>query len=328
MKNLPAGQSDRLLASWAHGEDAALWEIDGERVGILTVDFITPVVDDPRKYGEIAAANALSDVFAMGGRPLIALNVVGFPTSCEPISVLQDILLGGADKVIEAGAVLAGGHSVQDDEPKYGLVVFGEVRSGQEWRVDGARDGDVLILTKPLGTGIAATAIKAGLLGEAAAEAAAESMAALNDISAHTMAPELRSAVHACTDVTGFGLAGHALDMLGDEEKGLALTINALSLPVLPGAAEMAAMGMVPAGSYANKTHAGPRVRVDIADSARARLASDIIFDPQTSGGLLLAVEAREADALLNRLRRKFPAAAAVGRVEKSQAEGRTIRIV
>lgn len=321
-------QSGRLLASWAHGEDAALWTIDDERIGILTVDFITPVVDDPRKYGEIAAANALSDVFAMGGRPLIALNVVGFPVSCEPIGVLQEILLGGAEKVIEAGAILAGGHSVQDDEPKYGLVVFGEVRRGQEWRVDGARDGDVLILTKPLGTGIAATAIKAGLLRDADAARAIESMALLNDFGARGLSGDLRSSIHACTDVTGFGLAGHALDMLGDVEKDLMLTIDAGSLPVLPGVAEMAAMGMVPAGSYANQAHAAPRVRIEAADEGLARLAADVVFDPQTSGGLLLAVSPEAAEELLARLREKFSSAAAIGRIERSPGEGRTIRVV
>lgn len=328
MKNLPVAQSDRLLASWAHGEDAALWTIDDERIGILTVDFITPVVDDPRKYGEIAAANALSDVFAMGGRPLIALNVVGFPTSCEPIGVLQEILHGGAEKVIEAGAILAGGHSVQDDEPKYGLVVFGEVRRGQEWRVDGTRDGDVLILTKALGTGIAATAIKAGLMDAADVVVTTESMATLNDFGAHKLPDDLRNAIHACTDVTGFGLAGHALDMLGDEEKGMTLTIDAANLPILPGVAAMAAMGMVPAGSYANRDHSGAHVRIDVADQDSARLASDIVFDPQTSGGLLLAVASDVAGELSARLREKFPCTAIVGRIEKSPGAGRTIRIV
>ena len=321
-------KSDRLLASWAHGEDAALWTIDDERIGILTVDFITPVVDDPRKYGEIAAANALSDVFAMGGRPLIALNVVGFPTSCEPIGVLQEILQGGAEKVIEAGAILAGGHSVQDDEPKYGLVVFGEVRRGEEWRVDGARDGDVLILTKPLGTGIAATAIKAGLMDAANVASVTESMATLNDLNALKLSGNLRSGIHACTDVTGFGLAGHALDMLGEPERELSMTIDAASLPILPSVADMAAMGMVPAGSYANRDHGGAHVLIDVADRDAARLASDIVFDPQTSGGLLLSVALEAAEELSAKLREKFPGAAIVGKIKKSPGEGRTIRIV
>ncbi len=320
-----------MLASWAHGEDAALWSIDDERIGILTVDFITPVVDDPRKYGEIAAANALSDVFAMGGRPLVALNVVGFPTSCEPIGVLQEIMQGGAEKVIEAGAVLAGGHSVQDDEPKYGLVVFGEVRRGEEWRVDTARGGDVLILTKPIGTGIAATAIKAGLMDAADVAFAVECMATLNDPGISKLPESVRRAIHACTDVTGFGLAGHALDMLGDAAVGMTLSIEAASLPILPGVAEMAAMGMVPAGSYANREHSGAHVRIETkGDRGEGfdRLIEDVVFDPQTSGGLLLAVDPGEVDALLFALRRKFPGAVIVGRFEKKPGQGRTIRVI
>lgn len=315
------------MASWSHGEDAALWELDDERIGILTVDFITPVVDDPRRFGEIAAANALSDVFAMGGRPLVALNVVCFPTSCEPLSVLEEILQGGAAKIGEAGAVLAGGHSVQDEEPKYGLVVFGEVRVGREWRVDGARSGDVLLLTKALGTGIAATAIKAGLLPPADALAAAESMAALNNMSALKLPDDLRGAIHACTDVTGFGLAGHALDMLGEPERNLSMRLDASALPILPGALEMAAMGMVPAGSYANKDYSGAHVRIDISDAARARAISDVVFDPQTSGGLLLAVAPDAAEGLLARLKTRFPSASRVGDVSESPGEGRTLRI-
>lgn len=315
------------MTSWSHGEDAALWAIDDERTGILTVDFITPVVDDPRKFGEIAAANALSDVFAMGGRPLVALNVVGFPTSCEPLSVLEEILQGGAAKVIEAGAVLAGGHSVQDEEPKYGLVVFGEVLRGREWRVDGTRGGDALLLTKALGTGIAATAIKAGLMAPADAEAATESMALLNDLNALKLSGGLRDAIHACTDVTGFGLAGHALDMLGEPERNLSMRLDASSFPILPGVFEMAAMGMVPAGSYANKEHSASRVRIDLPDGARARTISDIAFDPQTSGGLLLAVAPDAAEELLAMLKTRFPDSARVGDVSESPGEGRTIKI-
>lgn len=327
MRELPAFYDERLLASWSHGEDAALWAIDDERVGILTVDFITPVVDDPRIFGEIAAANALSDVFAMGGRPLVALNIVCFPTSCEPIEVLGEILQGGAAKAAEAGAVIAGGHSVQDEEPKYGLVVFGEVERGKEWRTGGARAGDALILTKPLGTGIVATAIKAGLARAEHAAAAAASMATLNDPRSPAFGA-LREAVHACTDITGFALAGHTLDMLGDPEDGLHAVLDANALPLLPGIAEMAAMGMVPAGSYANREHYGGSVGIEIKDEGAERLASDIAFDPQTSGGLLLAVDGDAAASLLASLRGKFPATAVVGRIERAASRGRTITIV
>lgn len=322
MKGLPVANQERLLTSWSHGEDAALWEIDDERIGILTVDFITPVVDDPTSFGEIAAANALSDVFAMGGRPLVALNVVGFPTSCEPLSVLKDILNGGAQTVIEAGAVLAGGHSVQDKEPKYGLVVFGEVRKGRDWRVDGAHDGDMLILTKPLGTGIATTSIKAGLFPEEHIAAVVDCMATLNDPAKAGIKGDLHSAIHACTDVTGFGLAGHAADMLAD---GMGLTIRAESLPVLPGIREMAAMGMIPAGNYANRGHSGRFVVNDIADQGLRALTEDLLFDPQTSGGLLLAVDPDAADVLLERLKTVFPATALVG---KFAGGARSIRVI
>lgn len=316
MGTLPVAGADRLLTSWSRGEDAALWRIDDDRIGILTVDFITPVVDDPRRYGEIAAANALSDVFAMGGRPLVALNVVGFPTSCQPIGMLQEILNGGADKVIEAGAVLAGGHSIQDDEPKYGLVVFGEVKKGDEWRVDGAKTGDVLILTKPLGIGIAATAIKAGFFSAEDAAYAAATMAMLNDIAPADLPGDLRAAIHACTDVTGFGLAGHVADMVSQEQD---VEIFLHRLPLLPGVREMADMGMLPAGSYANREHSGKRVDI-LADSPEdRRLAEDMLFDPQTSGGLLLAVAPDAAEEIEKRLRGRFPHAAAIG----AFAEGR-----
>ena len=287
----------------------------------MTVDFITPVVDDPRRFGEIAAANSLSDVFAMGGRPFVALNVVGFPTSCQPIGVLQEILAGGADKVIEAGAVLAGGHSVQDEEPKYGLVVFGEVRTGEEWRVDGARAGDALILTKPLGTGIAATAIKAGLLPEDAASEAIKNMCQLNDLSGTGISRDLRGCIHACTDVTGFGLAGHALDMTGE---GLTLNIRASALPILPGVLDMSVMGLIPAGGYSNREHSGALAAIETSDEMKT-FVSDILFDPQTSGGLLLAVERDAADEMLAALKGLFPHSAVIGEFSAGTRHIRTI---
>lgn len=313
MADLPVFHTEQLLASWNHGEDAALWEITKDRVGILTVDFITPVVDDPKKYGEIAAANSLSDVFAMGGRPLIALNVVGFPTSCEPITVLKDILHGGADKVIEARAMLAGGHSVQDEEPKYGLVVFGEVEKDKMWTVGSAKPGNILILTKPIGTGIAVTAIKAGLFAAGDIRAAEESMSRLNAVPP-LFSDELRGAITACTDVTGFGLASHALDLVSD---GAALEIDCAAVPLLPGIAEMADMGLVPAGSYENKKYIGWRVT---NESPMGRFAEDIAFDPQTSGGLLLALPQERADETLAILRKNgFPESAVIGRFTEGE---------
>lgn len=289
-------RDESLIASWNRGEDAALWKIDEERVGILTVDFITPVVDSPEDFGKIAAANSLSDVYAMGGKPLIALNVVCFPTDCEPLDVLKEILKGGAEKAIEAGAMLAGGHSVQDAEPKYGLVVFGEVKKDRMWTVGTAGPKDVLILTKPIGTGIAVTAIKAGFFSEENINAAVQSMAALNSIPP-VLSEEICRAVSACTDVTGFGLAGHSLDLLAE---GTALEIEMDRLPLLPGIKEMSGMGLIPAGSYRNKEHSGSKV---INGSEMGIFAEDLVFDPQTSGGLLIAIPAVHEAELLRQLR-------------------------
>lgn len=310
---MPVFRSEELLASWNHGEDAALWKITDERIGILTVDFITPVVDDPRRFGEIAAANSLSDVYAMGGRPVVALNVVCFPTSCEPLSVLQEILEGGARKMIEARAMLAGGHSVQDEEPKYGLVVFGEVESDEMWTVGSAKEGDSLILTKPIGTGIAVTAIKAGLFSPEDTAAAELNMAKLNAVP-QLLPKRLRRAVNACTDLTGFGLASHALDLASE---GTSLTIDCAKIPLLPGIAGMADMGLIPAGAYENRKYVGDKV---VNESSLGRFAEDIVFDPQTSGGLLFAVPPREAQEIVSILTENgFPESAVIGRFVKGE---------
>ena len=253
------------------------------------------MVDSPAYFGKIAAANSLSDVYAMGGKPLIALNVVCFPTDCEPLDVLKEILNGGAQKAIEAGAMLAGGHSVQDEEPKYGLVVFGEVKKDRMWTVGTAKPGDVLILTKPIGTGIAVTAIKAGLFSDENIDAAVQSMAKLNSIP-KVLSEDICRAVTACTDVTGFGLAGHALDLLSD---GASLEIEMESLPLLPGIGEMADMGLIPAGAYRNKEHSGSKV---INESRMGIFAEDLIFDPQTSGGLLIAIPSELEEELIKQL--------------------------
>lgn len=311
MRDLPVIRNERLLAAWGRGEDAALWRIDDRRLGILTVDFITPVVDDPFNYGEIAAANSLSDVWAMGGRPIIALNVVCFPTSCEPIETLKQILLGGAAKAQEAGAMLAGGHSVQDAEPKFGMVVFGEVEADLAWKTSGAQPGDALIITKPLGTGLAVTAIKAELLAKEYAEAAYRSMSALNDIISATDEGD-RTHIRACTDVTGFGFAGHALDMTADDQD---LIVRLDALPTLPGIVETANMGLIPAGTYSNKDHSSPRVSIE-TDADKRRTAEDIIYDPQTSGGLLLAVDPTHAERICAKLKKRFPSSAIAGRFE------------
>ncbi len=282
------------------------------------MDFITPVVDDPYIFGQVAAANALSDVFAMGGRPLVALNVAGFPVNCQPLEILRDILKGGQERVLASGAVLAGGHSVEDEEPKYGLTVYGEVDRDRIWRVTGARPGDALILTKPLGTGMIITALQAEMDEPGEVEAAVESMTALNDLPRH-LPEDLYRAVSACTDVTGFGLAGHLLDMLA--EKKLDAVLDAPSLPFLPGAAEKAAIGLVPAGTYRNRElYEG---RVDGLSEISPEMA-DLLFDAQTSGGLLLAVKEAHAEKLLDLCRsRGFERAMKIGTF--TEGEGRIV---
>ena len=267
------------------------------------------MVDSPEYFGKIAAANSLSDVYAMGGRPLIALNVVCFPTDCEPLEVLKEILNGGAEKVLEAGAMLAGGHSVQDEEPKYGLVAFGEVKRDMMWTVGTAAPGDTLILTKPIGTGIAVTAIKAGLFADEYIDPAVQSMAMLKSIPP-ILSEDIRMTVTACTDVTGFGLAGHALDLLSD---GTALEIEVEKLPLLPGIKEMSEMGLIPAGAYRNKEHSGSKV---INCSNAGIFAEDLVFDPQTSGGLLIAIPQEHEDELLKQLiAGGFDKSARIGRI-------------
>lgn len=302
-------EGGRVLADWSGGEDAALWTIDDRRIGILTVDFITPVVDDPFTWGQVAAANSISDVFAMGGRPIVALNVVGFPTKALELGVLKRILEGGFERTQAAGAFLVGGHSVQDDEPKYGLVVYGEVDRDQIWRTVGGRPGDKLVLTKPVGTGIAITAIKADMIErQETADEAVHWMTALNTLPLH-MSGELHRAVHAGTDVTGFGLAGHVLDMLS--EGTLDCQLELAALPALPGVKDLADMGLVPEGAHRNRAAYQDQVDVE-GDFPLADL--DLLFDAQTSGGLLLAAAPERAEELLALARAQgFHRAAVIG---------------
>jgi len=273
---------------------------------VQSVDFFTPVVDDPAAFGRIAAANSLSDLYAMGVRPLTAMNLIGFPP-CLDKSVLVEILKGGAEKVREAGAVIVGGHTVDDDEPKYGLAVTGLVDPEQLVTTVGARPGDVLVLTKPLGTGILATALKGEVIGEREMTEAIRGMETLNRSAAEAM---LAVGASACTDITGFGLIGHAAEMA--EASGVCLEIEAGALHLYPQVAEMAAIGLIPAGSYNNRQFYLPRVEggYDLPPEL-----IDILADPQTSGGLLIAVGAERRDALLGRLAAADCGGWAVGRV-------------
>lgn len=259
---------------------------------IQTVDFFTPVVDDAYYFGQIAAANALSDVYAMGGEPKLALNIAAFPSCLSP-DILGEILRGGADKVREAGAVLAGGHTIQDEEPKYGLCVTGFVHPEKLWKNAGALEGDVLILTKPLGCGIMSTAIKAGL---ASGEEELDNIRVMAELNKYARDAVEGLRIHACTDVTGFGLIGHALEMAQASEKTLVLHGN--KLPVIAAAKEYAAMGLVPAGSYRNREFAADGCEISNVEM----VMEDLLFDPQTSGGLLLAIHPGDVDRAMERL--------------------------
>ena len=275
-------------------DDAGVYKLTDDLAIVQTVDFFTPIVDDPYTFGQIAVANALSDVYAMGGKPLTALNIVCFPSKALDISVLRDILRGGIDKMREAGVVLIGGHSVEDPELKYGLSVTGTVHPNRVLTKGGARPGDKLLLTKPIGTGIISTAVKGGMASDQVINAVAQSMAALNKTASEVM---LQVGVNACTDITGFGLLGHACEMIQDSRIGL--RIHSASVPIFPETIELARMGMIPGGTYRNK-----EFRSKMVDSAGiADVMLDILFDPQTSGGLFVSVSADKASLLLARLK-------------------------
>lgn len=281
-----------VLVGSEGSEDASVYALNETQALVQTVDFITPVVDDPFVYGQIAAANSLSDVFAMGAEVLSALNLVGFDGCHHPRALLREILEGGRDKVLECGGVVTGGHTIETPEMYYGLSVTGMVHPQRFWRNNTPRVGDVLLLTKPLGMGILSTAIKADLLSDAEASEAAQIMAQLN---VHAMRALRPLAVSACTDVTGFGLLGHGLEMAGENAT---LCIAQGAVPVLKSAKTYADMGIIPAGTYANKSHVERFLTckddVDIT-----------LFDAQTSGGLLVALpekEARQSIAVLQDL--------------------------
>jgi selenide,water dikinase len=309
-----------VLVGTKTADDAAVYRVSGELAIIQTVDFFTPVVDDPYLFGAIAAANSLSDVYAMGGRPAFALNIVGFPRKSDatPMSVLQEILRGGAEKAREAGIDIVGGHSVADNEPKYGLCVTGFVHPDRFWENVGARPGDKLVLTKPLGTGIITTALRAGKAGEDLVRPAIESMAALNRGAAQ-VAGEI--GVHACTDVTGFGFLGHLREMLA--HGGVGVRVNRAAVPVLEGTRDLAAQGVVPGGTRRNKESLDRDVIYDAGISEEDRL---VLCDAQTSGGLLFAVAPEKAPDLLSGLRAADVTAAAVG--EFVEARPGTIEVV
>ncbi len=282
---------ERVVVGFDKADDAAVVRLDGDRYILQTVDFFTPIVDDPYMYGQIAAANSISDIYAMGGTPLFALNILGFPINDLPIEILSKILQGGADKAKEAGVSIIGGHSIDDKEPKYGLVVTGEVSQDQLVKNSGAEPGDAILLTKPLGTGIITTGIKKEQASAESISAAVDSMALLNKL-AGSMLNE--HSVHAATDVTGFGLLGHAAELC--RNSNVAMQINYSDLKFLPGTKQLAQQDNIPGGTKRNLSYASQFTH--FAESI-TELHQLMIADSQTSGGLLIALPQERADKFL-----------------------------
>jgi selenide, water dikinase len=308
LRHLERPGDPRVLVGHETRDDAAVYQLDETQAIVETVDFFTPVVDDPYWFGRIAAANAFSDVWAMGARPLFALNIVGWPVGKLPMEVLGEVLRGGADAARLAGASVLGGHSIDDPEPKYGMAVTGLVHPARILRNVGARPGDVLLLTKPLGSGIATTAIKRGIAPQDLVDRVTRMMAALNRAAAEVLVES--GAVHALTDVTGYGLLGHAWEMA--EGSGVALRVRAAAVPVLEGVHDLAARGVVPGGSRANLEWVSPGVRFDPGLPSTAPI---VLADAQTNGGLLAAVDPELAGALLAALAAAGVEAARIGEV-------------
>lgn len=287
-------------------DDACVYKIRDDLAVIQTVDFFPPVVDDPYMFGQIAAANALSDVYAMGGEPSLALNLLMIPT-CLPLDVVKSIMEGGGDKVREAGAIIAGGHTIQDSEPKYGLSVSGFIHPDEVWGNSTARAGDVLILTKPLGTGIMTTAARADAITQEELAPAVRTMAALNK---YARDAAIKTYVNSCTDITGFGLIGHASEMA--EASGVSFEIFSDKPALLPGVVELAKAGMIPGGAYRNREYLESSVTFSHGVAAHMQ---DILFDPQTSGGLLFSLPEENARLLLGLLEEITPHARIIGHV-------------
>ncbi len=292
-------------------DDAAVYKINDELAMIQTVDIFPPLVDDPYEYGQIAAANSLSDVYAMGGTPQLALNICCFPPEL-PKDILQAILQGGYEKVAEAGAIIAGGHTIRDKEPKYGLSVTGFSSPNQILTNSGLKEGDLLVATKKLGTGILTTAAKAGLLEERHYREMIKSMSSLNKRAAQIMG---RYPVNGCTDVTGFGILGHIFEMA--KGSGQTVCLDASAIPILPGALEKAEMGIIPEGAYRNREYLYGQVE----KKAKISLAlEDILYDPQTSGGLLISLPESAGLELIKKLNEEGEPAAIIGWVEGSHS--------
>ena len=305
--NLPKFHDENLLVGVETSDDAAIYKVNDELALIQTLDFFTPVVDDPYLFGQIAAANSLSDVYAMGGEPRTALNIVGFPNCLDP-KILGRILEGGASKVLEAGAILAGGHSIQDDEPKYGLSVTGFVNPNKIFKNYGSQPGDVIIITKQVGSGL----IKAEMAEKSQIDEVVTVMTSLNKKAKEVIE---NYPISACTDITGFGLAGHAMEMAASSKVTFEIDVN--KVPYIDGALEMAKMGLVPAGTYNNKDY----ISGDVESCNIEECYLDLMYDPQTSGGLLITLAESEVENIMKDFENKNmdTKVAVIGRVLEKQ---------
>ncbi len=298
-----------MLVGYDSSDDACVYKISDDVAVIQTVDFFTPIVDDPYLFGQIAAANSLSDVYAMGGVPKLAMNLLCVPT-CLPLEVIRQILEGGHSKAVEAGCIIAGGHTIMDDVPKYGLSVMGEVHPDKVLKNVGAQPGDVLVLTKPIGSGIITTGIKLGMATVAQKACVFRHMSTLNAHAAEAISKVHN--VHACTDVTGFGLLGHGFEMA--EGSGVTIRLDSRAIPLMEGAEELARDEVLTGGGQRNLDYVGDRLLVE---EGADKVLLDIAADPQTSGGLLVALPEADARELLGLLRENAPWCSIVGRVEE-----------
>ena len=307
LEGIQVHRDPNLLVGFDRSDDASVYKISDELALVQTVDFFPPIADDPYLFGQIAAANALSDVYAMGGEPKLCLNIMAVPKDM-PQEAVHNLLRGGYDKVYEAGALITGGHSILDDEPKYGLAVTGFVHPDKMLTNSGAKPGDVLLFTKPIGIGVLTTAAKADMAPPEAMALAHKLMTTLNKAARDVM---VQYRVHACTDVTGFGLLGHGLEMA--QGSGVELEINVEAVDFIPASVELAKIGILPEGMYRNRAFAESSV-----DPGEAKLwQQDLLYDPQTSGGLLMAVDPADADALFEALKAAVPSAQRLGAVQE-----------
>jgi len=315
LEDIKVHTDPNLLVGFDRSDDASVYKISDELALVQTVDFFPPIADDPYTFGAIAATNALSDVYAMGGEPKLALNIMAVPEDM-PKETVHEILRGGYDKVYEAGALITGGHSIYDEEPKYGLAVTGFIHPDKVLTNSGARPGDVLLFTKPLGIGVLTSAIKAQLVSEETEKFAVKMMTTLNKTARDAM---VKYNVHACTDVTGFGLMGHLLEMAQGSD--VEIHVNVEGIDMIPEALEFARMGVLPAGMYRNRSFAEDSVNPGNIVLEKV----DLLFDPQTAGGLVICVSPDDADALFEELKGCVPSAQKIGSVSAFSGDKRII---